>query len=86
MASIQHPRTGQLSKDERQSPSVKPDMNRAVKLVQILKRVDMNGIDDLAPIIEAHVVAIDLDQLGNPPRRAQGADAKTSTISTSRTL
>jgi hypothetical protein len=86
MASLMYPRTGRPSKGERHSFTVKLDMKRAVKLVQILKLVDMNGIDYLAPIIEAHVDAIDLDQLGKPPRRRQAAAEKNSTTSTSGAL
>ncbi|MGM7777437.1 hypothetical protein ACSVHC_15660 [Arthrobacter sp. KNU-44] len=86
MASLIHPRTGRPSKGKRHTFTVKLDMDRAVKLVQILKLVDMNGIAYLTPIIEAHLDAIDLDQLRNPPRRGPAAMMKNSTTSTSGTL
>lgn len=86
MASLIHSRIGRPSKGMRHSSTLKLDMERAVKLVQILKLVDMNGIDYLAPIIKSHVDAIDLDQLGNPPRQRQAAALKNSTTSTSGTL
>lgn len=85
MASLMHPRTGRPSKGKRHTFVVKLDMDRAVKLVQILKLVGMNGIEYLTPIIEAHVDAIDLDQLPNPLRRAQAVAVKNSTISNFRT-
>ncbi|MET1021011.1 MAG: hypothetical protein ABWX69_02280 [Arthrobacter sp.] len=77
---------GRPSKGPRHTFVVKLDMERAVKLVQILKLVDMNGIEYLTPIVEAHVDAVDLDRLRNPPRRREATTVKNTTTSTSGTL
>lgn len=67
MASLMNPRRGRPSKGERHTFAVKLDMERAVKLVEILRLVDISGVEYLTPIIEEHIDAIDLDQLHNMP-------------------
>lgn len=65
MAPMAKTRIGRPSKGPRHTFACKLDMERAAKLREILELLGTNGIDYLAPIIEAHVDAIDLDQLRN---------------------
>lgn len=65
MASLMNTRRGRPSKGQRHPFTVKLDMERAVKLVEILAILESTGVEYLTPIIEAHVDAIDLDQLRN---------------------
>lgn len=59
---------GRPSKGPRHPFTVKLDLERAAKLKEILGILNTSGIEYLAPIIEAHVDAIDLHQLRNGPR------------------
>lgn len=68
MAPVTKSRIGRPSKGERHSFTVKLDMERTAKLFELLEILDTNGIDYMAPIIEAHLDAVDLEQL-----RTQGA-------------
>ena len=68
MAPVTKSRIGRPSKGQRHSFTVKLDMERTAKLFELLEILDTNGIDYMAPIIEAHLDAIDLEQL-----RTQGA-------------
>jgi hypothetical protein len=65
MAPMAKTRIGRPSKGPRHTFACKLDLERAAKLREILEILNTNGIDYLAPIIEAHVDAIDLDQLRN---------------------
>jgi hypothetical protein len=86
MASLLNTRRGRPSKGQRHPFTVKLDMKRALKLVALLEILESSGVEYLTPIIEKHLDAIDLDQLGDPPRRRQAAAVKNSTTSTSGTL
>lgn len=86
MASLMNSRRGRPSKGERHPFTVKLDMQRAVKLVEILNLVDMNGVEYLTPIIEEHIDAIDLGQLHNLPRRRHATTVKNRTAFGSPTL
>lgn len=65
MAPMAKTRTGRPSKGPRHTFAVKLDLERAAKLSEIIQILGTNGIDYLAPIIEAHVDSIDLDKLRN---------------------
>jgi hypothetical protein len=69
---------GRPSKGPRHSFTVKLDMRRAVKLKEILEILNTTGIEYLVPIIEAHLDAIDLDELRNQPRAEPMAAAENS--------
>lgn len=86
MASLMNSRRGRPSKGERHPFTVKLDMERAVKLVEILELVDTSGVEYLTPIIEEHVDAIDLGQLQNMPRRHRTTTVKNRRTSGSPTL
>jgi len=77
-------RTGRPSKGPRHSFTVKLDMVRAVKLKEVLETLNTTGIEYLVPIIEAHLDAIDLDELRSEAREGQVAVAANDTISTIR--
>jgi hypothetical protein len=59
-------------------------MGRAVKLKKILETLNTTGIEYLAPIIEAHLDAIDLDELRNEPQEGQVVVAANDAVSTIR--
>lgn len=80
------PAIGRPSKGRRHSFTVKLDLERAAKLTKILKTLNTNGIDYLAPVVEAHLDSIDLDLLCNPSRRRTTAVAGNSTAPITRTL
>lgn len=85
MASLMNTRRGgRPSKGPRHSFTVKLDLERAAKLAEILRTLDTNGIEYLAPIVEAHIDSIDLDHLRNESRERRTAVAEHSTTSTSR--
>jgi len=65
MAPMAKTRIGRPSKGPRHTFAVKLDLERAAKLTEIIQILGTNGIDYLAPIIEAHVDSIDLDKLRN---------------------
>lgn len=65
MAPVRNARIGRPSKGQRHSFTVKLDMERTAKLTELLETLGTNGIDYLGPIVEAHLDAIDLDQLRN---------------------
>lgn len=75
---------GRPSKGPRHTFAVKLDLERAAKLTEILRTLNITGIEYLAPIIEAHIDAIDLHQLRNQPREGPAAVEENSTTSTSR--
>lgn len=77
-------RRGRPSKGPRHSFTVKLDMGRAVKLKEVLEALNTTGIEYLVPIIEAHLDAIDLDELRNEAREGQVAVAANVAISTVR--
>ena len=56
---------GGTSKGPRHAFTVKLDLERSGKLKEILRTFDIAGTDYLGPIVEAHVDAVDLRQLGN---------------------
>jgi hypothetical protein len=86
MTSLMKTRRGRPSKGQRHPFTVKLDMKRAVKLVEVLGILETSGVEYLTPIIEKHLDAIDLDQLRNPPRRREAAAVNNSPTSTSGTL
>ncbi len=63
MASLLNTRRGRPSKGPRHSFTVKLDMERAVKLAELLTILDVNGVAYLGPIVEAHLDSVNLDQL-----------------------
>lgn len=65
MAPVRNTRIGRPSKGQRHSFTVKLDMERTAKLTELLEILGTNGIDYLGPIVEAHLDAIDLDELRN---------------------
>jgi hypothetical protein len=65
MASLMNTRRGRPSKGQRHPFTVKLDMDRAVKLVEVLGILETSGVEYLTPIIEAHLDSIDVDQLRN---------------------
>lgn len=65
MAPVRNARIGRPSKGQRHSFTVKLDMERTAKLTELLETLGTNGIDYLGPIVEAHLDAIDLDELRN---------------------
>lgn len=65
MTAMMNTRRGRPSKGQRHPFTVKLDIDRARKLVEILEILDVNGIDYLTPLIEAHVDSIDLEVLRN---------------------
>ncbi|GAB2713983.1 hypothetical protein ACX801_18105 [Arthrobacter bambusae] len=56
---------GRPSKGKRHTFLVKPDLERAEKLQDILELLHTNGVDYLTPIIAAHIDSVDLDALRN---------------------
>lgn len=76
------PTIGRPSKGRRHSFTVKLDLERAGKLMSILRTLNTNGIDYLAPVIETHLDSIDLDHLRNNLRRRTIAVAASSATST----
>ncbi len=72
MASLMNTRRGRPSKGERHPFTLKLDMERAVKLVELLGILKTSGVEYLTPIIEQHLDAIDLEQLRNHSRAADG--------------
>ena len=77
-------RRGRPSKGPRHSFTVKLDMGRAMKLKEVLETLNTTGIEYLVPIIEAHLDAIDLEELHNEARDGQVAVAANDTIPTIR--
>lgn len=65
MTSLMNTRRGRPSKGQRHTFTVKLDMERSKKLVEILEIVGINGIDYLTPLIESHVDSVDLEVLRN---------------------
>ncbi|MCB5280476.1 hypothetical protein [Arthrobacter sp. ES1] len=63
MASLMNTRRGRPSKGQRHPFTVKLDMERAVKLVELLGILETSGVEFLTPIIEAHLDSIDLDEV-----------------------
>lgn len=86
MTGLTKPKIGRPSKGARHRFSVKLDLERASKLMEILRTLNINGIDYLTPIVAAHLDSIDLDALRGDSRGRTTAAAKTSTTSTARTL
>jgi hypothetical protein len=85
MASLLNSRRGRPSKGERHPFTVKLDMKRAVKLVELLGILESSGVEYLTPIIEKHLDAIDLDELRSQPRERRTTTVENSTTSTART-
>ena len=56
---------GGTSKGPRHAFTVKLDLERSAKLKEILRTLDIAGTDYLGHLVEAHVDAVDLRQLGN---------------------
>jgi len=81
MASLMKTRRGRPSKGHRHPFTLKLDMKRAVKLVELLGILDSSGVAYLTPIIEKHFDAIDLDQLRSRPR-----ERRITTVEKSATL
>lgn len=77
---------GRPSKGPRHSFTVKLDMGRAMKLKEVLETLNTTGIEYLVPIIEAHLDAIDLDELRNGPPEGQIVAAANDTLSVSRPM
>lgn len=86
MASLMKTRRGRPSKGQRHPFTVKLDMERALKLVELLGILETSGIEYLTPIIEKHLDAIDLDQLRSQLREPRATTANNTTTSTSGTL
>lgn len=84
MASLISTRRGRPSKGERHSFTVKLDLERAAKLKEILRTLNITGIEYLTPIVEAHIDSIDLDKLHNGSRERRTAVEENSTTATSR--
>ena len=63
MASLMNTRRGRPSKGQRHPFTVKLDMERAVKLAELLAILETSGVEYLTPLIEAHLDSIDLDQV-----------------------
>lgn len=79
-------RMGRPSKGPRHRFSVKLDLDHAAKLVEILRTLNINGVDYLTPVVVAHLESIDLDQLHNDSRGHTTAVAENSAASNSGTL
>lgn len=63
MASLLNTRCGRPSKGPRHPFTVKLDMERAVKLAELLTILDVNGVAYLTPVVEAHLDSVNLDEL-----------------------
>ncbi|MHA7274130.1 hypothetical protein ACX80Z_11910 [Arthrobacter sp. TMT4-20] len=85
MTGHESPTDGQAASEvPRQTTNVSINMERAVKLAQILEAVTGNGADYLARLIEAQVDSIDLDKFRGGPRDFQTAGGENRTLATSR--
>lgn len=86
MTSLMKTRRGRPSKGQRHPFTVKLDIKRAVKLVELLEILESSGVEYLTPIIEKHLDAIDLDELRNQLRGRPTTVVENGMTSTSRTL